>query len=110
MDFEFDDLKREFLSEADGKLKEIRSKYEEGFPPRAEQLERMIYLAHQLKGAGGSYGFATISTESAELERELEVIRGGGSTDGLETRLSEHIERIAATIDASSRELAQKLS
>lgn len=107
MDFEFDDLKREFLSEADGKLKEIRTKYDEGFPPGAEQLERMIYLAHQLKGAGGSYGFEKISTESAELERELEILRAGGGAE-LQSTVSQRIDRIAQVIDASSRELAAK--
>ena len=108
MDFEFDDLKREFLAEADGKLKEIREKFDQSYPPQGEHLERMIYLAHQLKGAGGSYGFQEISTESAELERALETIKGGGDAAPLQSRLSERLDRIATVIDDSTRELAPK--
>lgn len=110
MDFEFDDLKREFLAEAEGKVGEIRSRFDEGFPPKGEQLERMIYLAHQLKGAGGSYGFQTISTESAELERELESMNGGGDPSGLESKVSERISRIAEVIRLRMQELSDKAS
>ena len=34
----------------------------------------MTYLAHQLKGSGGSYGFQRISTDAAELEKAVEVV------------------------------------
>lgn len=108
MDFEFDALKREFLSEAEQKVREITSVLSGDFPPVGEHLERMIYLAHQLKGAGGSYGFAAISTESAELEKELEHIVAG---DGVATRdgLSARVGRIAEIIDERSRELAARV-
>ena len=103
MDFEFDDLKREFLAEAEGKVNEIKSRLE-ATPPQAEDFDRMIYLAHQLKGAGGSYGFQTISTESAELERELESAR---ENPAIQPSLVERVTKIAQVIDESSRELAK---
>lgn len=108
MDFEFDELKREFLSEADEKIREIRSNLDGGFPPAPERVERMIYLAHQLKGAGGSYGFATISTESAELERELEQVRTGSATGSLDT-LTSRVQRIASVIEERAKELAARV-
>lgn len=105
MDFEFDDLKREFLAEAEGKIAEIRSMVSDGFPPPADHLDRMIYLAHQLKGAGGSYGFASISTESAELETQLEGVKTSADASiGDDVRA--RIDRIAAVIAEKTRELA----
>lgn len=70
MDFEFDELKREFLRDATSKIDEIATLLDGGIGE--SERERAFYLAHQLKGAGGSYGFATISTEAAALESELE--------------------------------------
>jgi HPt (histidine-containing phosphotransfer) domain-containing protein len=70
MDFEFDELKREFLREATAKVDEIATLLKGGIGD--PERERAFYLAHQLKGAGGSYGFAAISTEAAALEKELE--------------------------------------
>jgi HPt (histidine-containing phosphotransfer) domain-containing protein len=72
MDFEFDELKREFLLEASSKVDEIASLLENGGMGDSER-ERAFYLAHQLKGAGGSYGFSVISTEAAALEKDLET-------------------------------------
>jgi chemotaxis protein histidine kinase CheA len=108
MDFEFDELKREFLSEADEKIREIKSNLDGGYPPPNERIERMIYLAHQLKGAGGSYGFATISTESAELERELEQIQQNSAALTQES-LSTRVARIASVIEERAKELAQRV-
>jgi HPt (histidine-containing phosphotransfer) domain-containing protein len=105
MDLEFEELKREFLNEADEKIREVRTALEREFPPSREDLERMIYLAHQLKGAGGSYGFQVISTESAALESELERLsRGGG--DDVRSRLQERAERISTVISERARDLA----
>ena len=70
MDFEFDELKREFLVEATSKVDEIAALLEKGIEDSSR--ERAFYLAHQLKGAGGSYGFSVISTEAAALEKDLE--------------------------------------
>ena len=68
VDLELEELKREFLAEARQKVAEMESRLE-GKGDRAA-FERLTYLAHQLKGSGGSYGFQSISTDAAELEWE----------------------------------------
>jgi HPt (histidine-containing phosphotransfer) domain-containing protein len=89
-DPELDELKREFLAEANEKAEEMQS---------AESLERIAYLAHQLKGAGGSYGYEVISSEAAEIEKLAES--GDGGAAGIRThvaRLREEIEKRAAEL------------
>src|SRR5262249_54859082 len=70
VDPELDALKREFLGEARDKVREIETHLEVERSPKS--LERMTYLAHQLKGSGGSYGFERISSDAAELEKAIE--------------------------------------
>ena len=36
-----------------------------------QRMEDLTMLAHQLKGAGGGYGFPTLGMAAAHLEREL---------------------------------------
>ena len=72
MDFEFDELKREFLAEAEEKVREMQANLDDRSP---QSLERLTYLAHQLKGSGGSYGFQRISTDATELEKATTVFR-----------------------------------
>lgn len=78
-DPELDELKREFLAEAHEKVNEIASALDGKRSP--ESVDRVIYLAHQLKGSGGSYGFQRISTEAADLEKALEDQKQGGDHD-----------------------------
>jgi len=52
-----------FLQEIPSRVDAIREALEEG------DHERVASLAHQLKGAGGGYGFPTISEAAAALER-----------------------------------------
>jgi HPt (histidine-containing phosphotransfer) domain-containing protein len=68
--------------------------------------ERLIYLAHQLKGSGGSYGFERISTDAAELEKAVELLNNGGQDDRLEERLQQHAVNLRAEVDRRMRELA----
>ncbi len=103
-DFEFDDLKREFLTEAEEKVREIESKLDGD--RSAESLQRLTYLAHQLKGSGGSYGFERISTDAAGLEKAVERITGGEPPDRLEEKIQQHVVNLRAEIDRRSRELA----
>lgn len=77
-DPEFDELKREFLTEAQTKVQEISSLLEDGKQMPREARERIIYLAHQLKGSGGSYGFPSISSDAAALEHALEKMHDNG--------------------------------
>ena len=101
MDPEFDELKREFLAEAESKIKEIESLMGDKDGGRAR--ERMIYLAHQLKGAGGSYGFQRISTEAAAIETVLEKIGESPTAD----QSSELASRVANTAEEISQRLQE---
>lgn len=71
MDFEFEELKKEFLNEAQEKIVEMRAIVEGGLGAD-DSLERLTNLAHQLKGSGGSYGYSRISSDGARLEDLLE--------------------------------------
>jgi HPt (histidine-containing phosphotransfer) domain-containing protein len=103
IDPELDELKREFLTEAEDKVREMQTSVDSG--RSRESLDRLTYLAHQLKGAGGSYGFGRISTEAAELEKAAERLAGGERPDGLEEKLQQHVVNLRGEIQRRSREL-----
>jgi len=104
VDLELDDLKREFLLEADEKVREIQAKLDGEQSP--ESLERMTYLAHQLKGSGGSYGFSRISTEATGLETALELLAAEGTRPGIDDRIQQHVFNLRAEVDLRMKELA----
>jgi Chemotaxis protein histidine kinase and related kinases len=106
VDFEFDELKREFLAEAEEKVQEIQVKA--SGPRTAESLDRLIYLAHQLKGAGGSYGFQAISTEAAGLEKAVEQLVGGEPAAPLESVIERHVLNLRAEVEKRTLELSTK--
>ena len=101
VDFELDALKREFLAEAEEKVLEIEAKLADRSP---ESLERVSYLAHQLKGSGGSYGFQRISTDAAALEKAIEGLTPGAAED--ET-IGKHVVSLRSEIDRRLQELSQ---
>jgi HPt (histidine-containing phosphotransfer) domain-containing protein len=103
VDTELEELKREFLAEARDKVLEIETKLEIDRSPQT--LERMTYLAHQLKGSGGSYGFERISTDAAELEKAVERIVKGDHAERLEEKIQQHVVNLRAEIDKRSREM-----
>jgi HPt (histidine-containing phosphotransfer) domain-containing protein len=104
VDYELDELKREFLAEAEEKVRDIQAALDA--PRSDESLERLAYLAHQLKGSGGSYGYQTISSEAAELEQAVESLTGGAASgDGLDAKLQQHITNLAQEITARATEL-----
>jgi HPt (histidine-containing phosphotransfer) domain-containing protein len=100
VDLELDELKREFLAEAEEKLREIEERLADH---SMESLERVSYLAHQLKGSGGSYGFQRISTDSAELEDAIERLAKG---EAMDETIRQHAANLRSEIDRRSRELA----
>jgi HPt (histidine-containing phosphotransfer) domain-containing protein len=102
-DPELDELKKEFLAEARDKVREIETQLDSERSPQT--LERMTYLAHQLKGSGGSYGFERISTDAAELEKTVERIVKGDHADRLEEKIQQHVVNLRAEIDKRSREM-----
>ena len=104
VDLELDELKREFLAEAQDKVREIESQLDGERDPQS--LERMTYLAHQLKGSGGSYGFQRISTDAAELEKAVEGLTKGESAGRLEEKIQQHVVNLRAEIDKRSREMS----
>ena len=103
VDQEFDDLKREFLAEARDKIKEIETTLEGS--RSADRLERLTYLAHQLKGSGGSYGFQRISTDAAELEKAVERLTTASDDGRLEEKIQLHVVNIRSEIEKREREL-----
>jgi HPt (histidine-containing phosphotransfer) domain-containing protein len=103
IDYELNELKREFLSEAAGKVREIQSALEGKY--NGESLERLAYLAHQLKGSGGSYGYQRISQHAAEIEHAAERLSEGAGGDGLEENIRKNVTSLQAEIDQRVVEL-----
>ena len=105
MDYELNELKREFLAEAEEKVLEIERMM--SAMSSAESLDRLAYLAHQLKGSGGSYGYQEISNDAAEIEKSVEVLVRNNSGDaGVEASIREHVTSLHGAIERSARELA----
>jgi len=103
VDYELDELKREFLAEAEEKVRDIQAALDA--PRSNESLERLAYLAHQLKGSGGSYGYQTISNVAAELEQAVEALTAGASSDGVDAKLQQHVTNLAEEITTRAAEL-----
>jgi len=103
VDPELDELRREFLAETVAKVREIEEKA--GGDRSAQSIERLTYLAHQLKGSGGSYGFERISAEAAEIEKIAERIAAGDDVASLGEKLRQHAESLRAEVEQRSKEL-----
>jgi chemotaxis protein histidine kinase CheA len=101
-DFEFDELKREFLEEARTKVADMEALLPDA--PAPETLERLAYIAHQLKGSGGSYGYQNISDDAAEIERLVEeVSTSGKAPDG--EKLADSVLKLRTGIERATAEL-----
>jgi HPt (histidine-containing phosphotransfer) domain-containing protein len=103
VDLELDDLKREFLAEADEKVRELQAKLDGDSSPEA--WDRITYLAHQLKGSGGSYGFQRISTDAAALETAVESLLKEGTRPGLDDKIQQYVFNLRAEVDRGMKEL-----
>jgi HPt (histidine-containing phosphotransfer) domain-containing protein len=97
VDYELNELRREFLDEAREKITEMQSALD---VLNGDSLERVAYLAHQLKGSGGSYGYQRISTDAAELEKCVE------SSTPDEARIQQFVVSLRAEIDRAAKELS----
>lgn len=107
VDYELIALKREFLDEAREKVDEMHASVENGGRDGAA-LDRLAYLAHQLKGSGGSYGYQQISDDAAELEKAVESLAGqNGAGDGtsLDQKIRLHVGNLREAIDTAVKEL-----
>lgn len=103
VDQELDALKKEFLGEAAEKVREIEATLAQTRTP--ETLDRLTYLAHQLKGSGGSYGYQRISDDATELEKAFETLVAGETRDGIDDKIREHVAALAAEIETDLRAL-----
>jgi HPt (histidine-containing phosphotransfer) domain-containing protein len=61
-------------------------------------MERLAYLAHQLKGSGGSYGYQRISDDAANLEKAISDGKMDGNLSGLVASLAREIDRASAEL------------
>lgn len=94
VDHELNELRREFLDEARDKVAEMESAL-----GGVDGRDRLAYLAHQLKGSGGSYGYQRISEDAAELEKAIEDGRADGD-------LSTYVSSLRGAIERAASELA----
>lgn len=105
VDQELDELKREFLSEALEKADEMQSTFDDG--QSRESLDRLAYLAHQLKGSGGSYGYQTISTGAAEIEKAVEaLVTQNGKSNVTQEQIRRYVADLRTEIETAFRELS----
>jgi chemotaxis protein histidine kinase CheA len=104
VDRELEALKREFLEEAQAKVLEMSAAVDNGRD--SESLDRLAYLAHQLKGSGGSYGYANISDDAAEIEKAVEEIAHEDDRDGAEKVLRARSKSLRNAIEKAVNELA----
>jgi len=102
IDPELDELRREFLAEATEKVREMQSSLDSS--QNSDAIDRLGYLSHQLKGAGGSYGYERISSEAAEIEKAAEKIAAGEGA-GINGSLQQHVINLRAEIEKRRREL-----
>ena len=59
------EIVREFVAELPQRVADLEARFAE------ERFEELQTLAHQLKGAGGGYGFAQVTDAAANLEQAL---------------------------------------
>jgi HPt (histidine-containing phosphotransfer) domain-containing protein len=105
VDYELNELKREFLDEAREKVDEMQSVVDGGNRDSAS-LDRLAYLAHQLKGSGGSYGYQQISDDATELEKAIESLAGSkGDPTTLDQKIRKHVTNLRTEIDGAVKEL-----
>jgi HPt (histidine-containing phosphotransfer) domain-containing protein len=105
VDPELDELKREFLTEAQDKVNEMLAALNGG--RTASSLDRVAYIAHQLKGSGGSYGYQRISSEAAEIEKVVESVEGKApAPESVGTEIQRHVDNLRDEIDRRTRELS----
>lgn len=96
VDPELDALKLEFLTEAQEKVRDMEAALGQG----DGALDRVAYIAHQLKGSGGSYGYQRISSEAAAIEKAVE------SDADANEEIRKHVQELHDEIDRRTRELS----
>jgi HPt (histidine-containing phosphotransfer) domain-containing protein len=87
-DSEFRDLLGMFVDELPERVAKIRATLADG------DRQMLLVLTHQLKGAGGGYGFAPITQASRALEAVME--QGAQAGDDEATALRQAVDDLAA--------------
>lgn len=106
VDYELDELRREFLGEAREKVEEMQSSVDGG-DRSSPSLDRLGYLAHQLKGSGGSYGYPQISDDATEVEKAVEsLVTENGASASLDEKIRTHVANLAKEIEKAVRDLS----
>ncbi len=78
-------LKRRFLAEAASEHAELEALLAAGLPAGSAPARRFRKVVHDLRGAGGSYGYPGITGAAERLE---ELLRDGGDAQALLGRLA----------------------
>jgi histidine phosphotransfer protein HptB len=86
-DSEMEDLLRAFAETIPQKRETLRAFHREG------SLEKLRGWAHQLKGAGGGYGFPGLSEAAADLEVACGTQNANRITQSVD-RLADYLSRI----------------
>jgi HPt (histidine-containing phosphotransfer) domain-containing protein len=99
----FDELRREYLSEAPARLAELRTDLAAAQAGEAGALVSLRTRFHRLAGSGGSYGFPEISESARAAERRLiaDPEPGPSAFDQLEAA----VELIAGAFDRAALQL-----
>jgi len=103
MDELFQELRREYLSEAPARLGELRKDLAAACAGEADAVASLKTRFHRLAGSGGSYGFPSITTVSREAERWL--VEHPVPDDSGFAYLGGSIGRIATAFDEAGREV-----
>lgn len=83
-----------FVDELGGRVLSIESAW------RARQIEQLTTLVHQLKGAGGGYGFPQMTESAQALEQAVADRQGDEEIEQLLTALTHVCDAIIASRDA----------
>jgi diguanylate cyclase (GGDEF)-like protein len=103
MEAMFEQLRREYLSEAPARLGELRKDLGAACAGEADAVASLKTRFHRLAGSGGSYGFPDITTASREAERWL--VEHPVPDDAGFAYLGGSIGKIASAFDQAAREL-----
>jgi HPt (histidine-containing phosphotransfer) domain-containing protein len=88
------EIVRVFVGDMPAKVREVRACWERG------DLDRLMRLAHQLKGAAAGYGFPNISDAATSLEASLRTIVGRGEAVPLPQVQAEYTRLIELCLSA----------
>jgi diguanylate cyclase (GGDEF)-like protein len=99
----FEELRREYLSEASARLGELRKDVAALRAGEADAAGSLKVRLHRLAGSGGSYGFPDISSASRATEQWI-IANPSPDAEGF-AHLDRSIAAIAGAFDAAARQL-----